>query len=209
MIIPSYQWTYDSGIASGNLSSRPTLTAEDVGLLFAADDFGVIEVALANGPGGAPEWNYQSGASNGTLATMLGMGLSGFEENWLFFETTYQHLHQWTGSAWQFAPGEKSQYVVEADQQPAGGVWYPCDGNSHTCVNGDGSTRSVPTQNWNGASVVFEAAGGFQQAANAATALTSQTVQSGSGAVAPQDIAPSVANGGLPAYFTVSKWLCA
>jgi len=208
-------WHFAGGSYSGSFGQRPSnLGPFDAGLEF----FVSVPVSTYPWAGFSEMWNgsgwvYVSGEAQASYAALTSMAvvLTASEIGLIVAESTYLHRYQWQGSAWAYANGDTSQYTVEADQMPSGGIWYPCDGGSKTCSIATGtSTRSVSTQNWNnGATVAAAMSGGFAQTINAATPMTfssgtGSTLASGSN-LKPN--APSVANGGLAQYYTVSKWL--
>lgn len=248
------QWVYQSGIYMNTYASRPVPVLQDFGLKFLATDLGWLEVLQYTAVVmGVPvlAYVYESGQAEGTVADMLALNM-GTQESFngprpKYAETDFGHVHEWTGSAWQFAMGEVNNYMVESSSASApGGApttatsttngWYPCDGGTYSVVNGDGSTTSVTTEDRNSsATVAAIMTGGFNASLNPATVptyeLTEATttelqsavvVQSGTGAsvagashthnfaIASADTPinpPSVANGGLPQYFTGSWWL--
>ena len=181
----------------------------------------------------ANTWVYDSGVYDSAYANMPTLGLN--DAGYLFGDTTYLHTWLWSGTAWGYAPGDcGSQYIVIAAAAPPGGVWYGCDGTGHTCTTSTGGTTTITPPNYNG-TVAAIFGGGFGASVNPATSPTlsspatastiSETgadvaVTTGSGntvtlkththnVTVSQALinSPSVANGGLPAYFGCSFWL--
>jgi hypothetical protein len=202
----AHTWAYVAGWCEKTFSLRPSdLGASDTGFLFYATDYTVTE--RWNGT----HWLYVAGITQGTfaeLSTLSGL-LTASEAGWLLADSTYGHTWIWNGS-WAFAQGEQSQYIVMGPASPQGGVWYPCDGGTYTCANANGTTANIvtPALNTNVAAIMGGGASGTLHAATAATPATTQGVTIGGAGPAIVALnAPSVANGGLPQYFTTSWWL--
>lgn len=84
------------------------------------------------------------------LATMLALPVGPAEAGLIVFELEYFHTYEWTGTAWQFAPGDPgSKYIVAGVTAPLGGVWQLCDGTAVNVSQGDGTVASVTTPNLN------------------------------------------------------------
>ena len=136
----------------------------------------------------ASDRNYQAWVSNGqswlyaygvyqrtqaqlaALAATLGTNDTGLEV-WV---TDFEHRLKWTGAAWVFAPGDPGSGWVAigkpAGTAPNGGVWGICDGTAYTCLNADGTTTSLTSQNLTGEVFIKGAAStASQQAATRAT----------------------------------------
>lgn len=113
-------------------------------------------------------WVYVSGLYVASFASMpsdLGMKDVGFQ----FRDTTYLHRWRWSGSAWAL-DGESSQQMVLAGSAPAGGVWYPCDGGTYTCVTATGGTVSIVTQDLTQVAALM--GGGYSTTLHPATSPT-------------------------------------
>ena len=183
---------------------------------------------------GTNVWVYQSGVFTSSYANMP-TDLSSSDAGFRFSDQTYMHEWLWSGTAWGNAPGDPgSQFIVMAAAAPPGGVWYPCDGAAHTCTTATGGTTSVTPPNYNG-TVAAIFGGGYGETVNPATSPTLEVPASASTiSESGADVAvstgtgnqvtlkththnvtvsqalinpPTVANGGLPAYFTCSFWL--
>ena len=223
------QWVFIAGLFAAAFIQRPTdLGIYDFGFHFYATDWTVGE------DWNGTHWVYRYGrtyGSHGILATVAA-SLTAQEIGWLVSAEQYGHRFYWNATGWAFEPGEDSQYVVMASSAsaPAGGPWYPCDGGTYACQNSDGSLTNITTPNLNG-SVAAIMGGGFNGTVHAATAPTlASGVVIGNDSDAGTDVlpagatlvalnphshavtdavikAPSVANGGLPAYFTTAWYL--
>ncbi len=97
-------------------------------------------------------WVYSSGEMRGTLSPDLKpTGLGTNDEGFLFYATDFFHKHRWTGSAWEFAPGDPgSKFIVEGIAVPLGGLWQLCDGTAVTVDQANGTTASVTTPDTTG-----------------------------------------------------------
>lgn len=116
------------------------------GGLFAASDRNNV-VWASNGAA----WIYVAGTERNTLAN-LRTGLTTNDAGYLFFVTDYSHTLRWTGSAWEWAPGDDgSGYYQLFEAAPAGygaNAWQLCDGSSNVPrLNADGSTTNVTVDN--------------------------------------------------------------
>jgi hypothetical protein len=181
----------------------------------------------------AGAWHWTGGeypCPQAALPRDLGANDAGFRAG----VTDYGHVLVWSGSAWAFAPGESSGYIVIWGlTAPIGGVWHPCDGGLYSFLQPNGTVLTYTLVNLNG-NVAAIMGGGFSVTLNPATAPTlasgaavalandgdaGASVSAGTGltvALKPHGHAatvtdaainaPSVAHGGLPAYFTMSFW---
>ena len=111
--------------------------------------------------GGVNVWGYQSGVYR-TVHTNIPVDLGTYDAGFLFADTTFDHTLCWTGTGWNFNEGDQSQYIAMGSSAgpPTGGIWHPCDGGTYQCLNPDGTTAMVLTQNLNG-QVVMITGGGF------------------------------------------------
>ena len=99
---------------------------------------------------GAKAWVYVSGTMRNTLAnkpTDLGTNDAGF----LFYATNYVRTFRWTGSAWEYAQGERltREIIWYPGTLPASG-WAICDGSSVTVTAADATTGSFTTPDLTG-----------------------------------------------------------
>lgn len=85
-------------------------------------------------------YNLRTQSQLAALAALLGAN----DANYLVSVTDYLHELRWTGSAWEFAPGDNgSGYSVFADAAPQGGLWQVWDGSTVNRLNGAGTVTSV------------------------------------------------------------------
>jgi len=81
--------------------------------------------------------------NRGTLAELNALGLVADDAGYLAFETTFGHLLRWTGSAWEFAPGEPGNGYIEGFAvNPQATGWQLCDGSATTYL-GIGATLAA------------------------------------------------------------------
>jgi hypothetical protein len=184
-----------------------------------AQDGLVIEFAPTTGDSGVL-FRYTAGATfswaymDGTLyrtqsqLTALAGSLSAVHAGLLVSVTDYLHVLRWTGSGWQWGPGESGSGMgpVPFEVDPGTG-WALYDGAAHNYLKSDGTIGSVMLPNISGVSPtgVFLEYGAANSGLNAATngtvtasgsALVSgstgndsgtQTVMSGTGATVPAE----------------------
>lgn len=148
-------WTLNDGAAKAgtaiicdthaNLASYPA-AAYPGGALYFMTDWKVLYVT--GPPAALGKWVYSAGEYNDIAANMPAAGTLGANDAGLRFASTdYKHAHRWSGTVWDFANGDPgSAYIVATPGAvPHGGLWQTCDGTNATCMNGDGTTASVPT----------------------------------------------------------------
>lgn len=97
------------------------------------------------GPGGlaADDWIRQLGEMNVTLDLLrpvsidvdTPMQLSHADAGDVYHVKVFNHLVQWTGTAWQFAPADQGNgWVQFFSVPPSTDGWAPCDGTSTTIL---------------------------------------------------------------------------
>jgi hypothetical protein len=174
-----------------------------------------------------PTWVWIGGIS--TVANLAALPTLGTNDaGYLAYDANLQHLYQWTGAAWQFAPGDPGAgFLVPsltAAGPPNGGAWQLCDGTAAAVSKGNGTTENIVTPAMcAGAGLYFVCATNAPTGLVGTTAPTyvggptvttgndsgSATVLVGVGATVAQHThthsvtvpninAPTVANGGLP-----------
>jgi hypothetical protein len=223
------QWIFVAGLFASALGNRPA----DLGIYDAGFHFYAVDYTVGEDWNGT-QWVYRYGRSYGGhgILAALASTLTAQDTGWLASDEQYGHRFYWNATVWAFEPGEESQYIAMASSTaaPKGGPWYPCDGGTYACENSDGTTTNVTTPNLN-TPVAAIMSGGFHATVYPATAPTlasgvvigndsdagADVVPAGSTLVAlnPHSHtvtnavinAPSVANGGLPAYFTTAWYL--
>lgn len=79
----------------------------------------------------------------------LALTLKSNEAGLLVEVTDYRHILRWTGSAWEWGPGEDGRHdIVALPVDPDSTVgWQLCDGTATTYLKGDGTTGSYTTPN--------------------------------------------------------------
>lgn len=113
-----------------------------IGTLFFELDRGAVYIATATA------WLYLAGVMQtirANLPTDLGANDAGFLANL----TDFAHALQWTGSAWQFGPGDAGGgYTVPfvGSPNPLAG-WHAANGAQIEVLNGNGSLRKITTPN--------------------------------------------------------------
>jgi len=96
--------------------------------------------------GDAPVWVYVAGTMRNTLAnkpTDLGTNDTGF----LFYATDYTHTWRWTGTTWEYAPGDRASGEIAWFTADPGTGWKLCNGSSGTRTTATATTAAVATPN--------------------------------------------------------------
>lgn len=171
-----------SSIRIGAFATRGSAVAF-LNKMFIASDRGYV-AWVSDGA----NWRYVSGIETNTLAN-LRAGLGSPDQGYLFWVSDYSHLLQWTGSAWQWAPGDVgSGFYQLFEAAPAGygaTAWQVCDGSTVARLNADGTTTNVTLDNLGTAaylkggtsSAAVAAAGGTAANATATNQATTATNQ--------------------------------
>lgn len=122
------------------LASFPASSYAD-GSIFFETDRAVFYVDVAG------TWKYASGvmqATQASLPTDLGAADAGFLVN----VADYGHLLQWTGSIWEWGPGELgSGFIQSFLSAPSGNGWRLCDGSMVHRLNSNGTLTAVMLPN--------------------------------------------------------------
>ena len=96
-------------------------------------------------------WTYAGGTYSDVLASIL-TGLTTADAKLLFEVTDYDHVLQWTGSAWTWGPGELGSGYVQAfgraPNSAGASAWQVCDGSTVAVLNADGTTTNVAVPNY-------------------------------------------------------------
>jgi hypothetical protein len=127
--------------------------------------------------GGANAWVYVAGeflVTQPNLPVDLGAGDVGFIAAVL---TDFNHRLRWSGTAWEFAPGDSGgRYIAGFVGTPPGGGWQICDGTATTFLNATGTTTAFTTPNLSahylkfaGAYTATAVAGGLTTSVSAGT----------------------------------------
>lgn len=115
-------------------------------------------------------WIYAYGCQRIALIANKPTSLTTNDAGYLFSSSDYAHTWRWTGSAWEFSPGDPGSGWIAMDVGIDGGVWALCNGGAATVSRADSTTTSITTPNLTGN--VFIAGGtytGSQVAAARAT----------------------------------------
>lgn len=132
---------------SGTHANRTSAAAGSYpeGTVFYETDRKVYYIAIGSA------WVYYAGTmstTQGNLPSDLGANDAGF----LAAVTDYEHTLEWTGSTWNWAPGESgSDFVQMFLSGPSGGGWHVCNGATVNRLNADGSTASVTLPDYSAA----------------------------------------------------------
>jgi len=115
----------------------------------------VIDPATPDDPP-VPAWVYVSGTMRNTLAnkpTDLGWKPTNktVDTGFLFYATDYAHTWRWTGTTWEFAPGDRFSGEIAWFALPLGTGWALCDGSPTTMTTPTATTVAVNTPNLIGA----------------------------------------------------------
>lgn len=118
------------------------------------------------------------------LTELNALGLGASDANYLAFETTTGHLLRWTGTAFEFAPGDKGNGFKEdrafAPQDSA--YWQLCDGSATTYL-ALGATLSLAAHtppNLTGSPAFHKSIAAYTGTIEAAIAPAGSAVMSGS-----------------------------
>lgn len=79
---------------------------------------------------------------HGTLAE-IPTRLGSDDEGYLYEVEDYKHVLRWTGSAWEFAPGDPGSGFLQHFAVAPGSEWKLCDGTATTYLKSDGTTASI------------------------------------------------------------------
>lgn len=112
-----------------------------------------------------PTWTYVLGtAMFTTLAALAAFAvgppaLTIADTGLLAYESQYQHIYQWSGTAWAFGPGDDhmaGQIAASGiNAAPRGGVWHSCDGAAVAISKGDATAPNVTVPALNSALGTF------------------------------------------------------
>lgn len=124
--------------------------------------------------GGATGVNlvYSTQAALATLAGTLTAANAGL----LVCVTDYAHILEWTGTAWEWGPGESgSGYFADFAVAPTAAGWHACDGSTVAYLKSDGTTANATLPNTVGTAAYRESAAAY------ASAITAKVVPTISG----------------------------
>lgn len=91
---------------------------------------------------GTNTWMFYNGVMVDVLANIPTLGVN--DVNFQFQATDFDHIWTWNGTAWNFAPGNSSDYyaITDTGSAPVGGVWGKADGSTYTVSLNDATTYS-------------------------------------------------------------------
>lgn len=97
-------------------------------------------------------WIYAYGIHSRTQSQLsaLAATLGTNDVGYLVWVTDFGHLLRWTGSAWEFGPGEIGGRYIQGFVGTPGGpgtYWQICDGTASSFLNADGTTTNFTTPN--------------------------------------------------------------
>lgn len=113
-----------------------------LGILFFETDR--LVVYIVQSVSSVKKWKYLGGVMQSTQSG-LPADLGTTDINFLVNVTDYGHVLQWTGTGWQWGPGDNgSAYIQGFLDDPTGNGWHLCDGSAN--VNYLKSTGALGTQ---------------------------------------------------------------
>jgi hypothetical protein len=69
------------------------------------------------------------------------------DTNFLFYAADYAHTWRWTGSTWQYAPGDRASGEIAWFTADPGAGWALCNGTSTFRTLGNATTSAISTPN--------------------------------------------------------------
>jgi hypothetical protein len=98
--------------------------------------------------------------------------LTADDANLLVEVTDYAHILRWTGSAWQWGPGETGGGFFSPFAIAPGTGWHACDGSSVAYLKSDGTTANVTVPNTAGSAAYLKPGAAYSATITAATVPT-------------------------------------
>lgn len=183
---------------------------------------------------GSNAWVYWTGFDSVTQSQISGLkgfnggALGANDTDLLIRVTDYEHVLQWSGSAWNWGPGDSgSGYFSDFAVAPTGNGWHLCDGSSGVgYLQHDGTLGTLTLPNTDSTPAYRKGTNGYSNSIAAAgtptvtptgtvstptilsnftgNALSDTTVQSGTGAsvAAPQTPTGNVSSSSTTPTFT-------
>lgn len=187
----------------GTHEQRLALGARDVdeGTIFQESDRTVTYMALTSGS--ARKWRYIGGVHRCALASLpADLATDELQDSTglLAITTTYAHVHRWTGSAWEWGPGETGSAFVQGFAIAPGTGWKLCDGSGSpvTYEKADGTTATVAVPDMRGFFPVYAAA--YAGTTNAETTGTVTGTAASTTDLAGSNIAAGATSTDVPAH---------
>lgn len=134
----------------GAFATRGASTAH-VNEIFVATDLDYIAWSSTGA-----SWVYAYGmrsvaqADIATFAALLGTN----DARVLLEVTDYTHVLKWSGSAWNWGPGESGAHPIEGHPVDPGVGWGLCDGSTYAYLQADGTTANFTTPDYTTAAYV-------------------------------------------------------
>jgi len=94
-----------------------------------------------------PQWVYVAGTMRGLAVTDKPTDLSVYDTGFLFYAADYAHTWRWTGSTWQYAPGDRASGEIAWFTADPGTGWALCNGTSTFRTLGNATTSAITTPN--------------------------------------------------------------
>lgn len=131
-------------IRFGAFASRGSSVAH-ANELFVATDLDYI-TWLSTGAG----WIYITGTRAVVQAdiTTFAANLTTNDARLLMEVTDYSHVLKWSGSAWNWGPGESGGHPIEGHPVDPGVGWGLCDGSTYAYLQADGTTADFTTPDY-------------------------------------------------------------
>lgn len=148
-IIGRSSWFYELGTMHAGTSSKPTdlNPYSDAGFEFhdttvLVQYYGVHETSFS---ASQLYFAWMSGVESMTYSAFTGRTFYASDAGYQVNITDYAHEIIWTGSQWNFAPGDSSKFVVPSvdGNPPSGGVWGLCDGSAYNVFEVTAGTVNI------------------------------------------------------------------
>lgn len=139
-------WIYSTGVYSDIGNNQPTDLDVHTDLGFYFWDQNRTVMVQGSNSNNNLVFGYRWGAYTAAIASVPG-NLTTLDAGFLFYASDYLHAYEWSGNAWNFAPGDPgSAYIVAAGgTAPRGGLWAICDGSGVNVATAAAAVSSVTT----------------------------------------------------------------
>jgi hypothetical protein len=91
-------------------------------------------------------WAYAFGTMRALLAD-IPADLGAYDTDFLFFGIDYAHTWRWSGTAWEYAPGDRASGEIAWFAADPGAGWALCDGTATTHSTASAGTAAFTTPN--------------------------------------------------------------